>query len=207
MPRQYGFGARHFFAFAGLGAGFVGALLAILAYFVLAPQLGAMGSDIDARFGELDSLLVSAQAIGTDAGSAMQGPPREMLGNFHEALLTYARSADDLALVFEGAGALLPGGAGGLGEVSTRLRSSAASMRNAAYDADSLSDSLNKTSGEIGALTMQIGDYRESLASSRSQMRATFSALQTAHTLLTLAIIAGFVTLMLLCAALIFEEY
>ncbi|MFA6035735.1 MAG: hypothetical protein WC759_02140 [Candidatus Micrarchaeia archaeon] len=203
-----GIGARHFFAFAGLGAGFVGALFTILAYFVLAPQISAMGSDLDERFSDLDLLLVSAQDIGSQTGDTLQGPPREMLGNFHEALFIYSRSADDLALVFDGASPLLSmGGVGGLGEVSTRLRSSATSMRDAAYNADSLSDSLNSTSQEIGELTVQLGEYRKSVASSRSQMAATFRALQTAYILLTLAILAGFVTLMLLCAAFIFEEY
>ena len=201
-------GVKRILALAGMGLGFIGGLLTLISYFVLAPQLATVHSSVDAQFSGLDSLLATAERSTANLSSTLSTAPEEALSNMNDALLSYASSSDNLAASLEGAGGVLALiGVDEVGKAALDLRSSGRGMRAASLNLKEVEDSLGSASEDLAGLSTQLSVQRAELARLRSQAGSMLSSLQIVHTLLTLAILAGFAGILLMCGALLFDSY
>lgn len=194
---------RRILALVGMGIGFLGFLFTLFSYFAMAPAMAGIQTSAQAQFLNLDSVLSSAEITTTNLGSTVREKPVSALQNVDTAIKAYASSAEELSASLEGTSSILP--LGGLSRAAQDLRASARSMRNASADISGIKQSLNSTAMDIENTAKSLDTYRTELSSTGLQVDSAISSMRTAHLLITLAALAGFLALMVLCGALLID--
>ncbi len=201
-------GPKHLLSFGAMGFGVIGALLTILSYVIFAPSLASMHSAADAQFDGMDGMLAAAEKISANLSATASAAPAGALADMNDALLSYASSSDSLAGTLESASGMFSlVGVTGVSKAAEDLHSSARSMRAASLKVEELKSSANSTVEGLFLMSAQLSESRSQLSDLRTQTGSALSALQAAHAITTLAILAGFACLIALSAANLFDKY